>query len=950
MPQGESSEARVHQSAGSLPPAEDRPLLGRTSELQLLGNLIDGANDEQGAALVVRGEAGIGKSALVAAASRQARARGLLILSTTGVQSETHVPFAGLHQLLRPILGSVTELPGPQRDALLAAFGMISAPAPDLFLIGLAALELLAAASHTPVVAIAEDAHWLDSSTVEVLTFIARRIGSDPIILLITTRDGTDNAIAKAGLPELLLEALDEVAASQLLDRQSPQLAPLIRQRLLEGAAGNPLALVELPVALTEAQRDGEALLPDWLPLTVRLEQAFGGRIAQLPRATRTLLLVACADEAGVLDEILRAAAFLEEASSTMEALGLAVDARLVEIHGLNLRFCHPLIRSALLQIASVVERHAVHDALARVLAGQPDRVVWHQAAAATGPDEEIASELERAATQAQYRGAVAVAVTALERSAQLTTEPALRGERLVRAAELALELSNELGVRILHSVAPADLEPRERTRLLWFTEVFGEEGAWSGAARVASFVAIARQAQLEGNVGLALSSLMLIAYRCWWANPDERTRKLIIDATERTPAPEDHPLRLTILALAAPVERGASVLDHISRLSADGGRSPATGIDFESAQLLGTSASALGDFVAASQLLEAGIVGLRQQGRLGLLAQVLVTQAWTYCHLGAWHMAIPAAEEASLLAQETGQTMWTTAAHLIQAQLAGLHGKYTLAEALSSEAEQTLLPRGANPQLALVQIARGLAALSAGSYATAYEQLQRIFDPADTAYHMYVRCWVISELVEAAVHSGHREDARALVADLESVAEQARFPYLQAGLSYARPLLAEDNAAEALYVASQRSNLSQWPFLRARLLLAYGSWLRRQRRSSDSRAPLRAAREAFDALGALPWGEQARRELRASGETSRPRTPDARDQLSPQELQIAQMASDGLSNREIGQRLYISHRTVGFHLYHIFPKLGITARSELRSALEGSPTAREWSPTSSEN
>ncbi len=313
----------------------------------------------------------------------------------------------------------------------------------------------------------------------------------------------------------------------------------------------------------------------------------------------------------------------------------------------------------------------------------------------------------------------------------------------------------------------------------------------------------------------------------------------------------------------------------------------------------------------------------------------MLTLQAWAAVYLADWKVAVPAAEEAGRLAAETGEPLWAAGAQVVKAMVAALRGDGEVADALAAQAEQDVPPIGASFMLAIVQLARGLTALGGGRHGDAYEHLRRVFDPGDPAYHPFIRCWAIGELAEAAVHSGHRDAARAVLEELEPLAAQTPSPWFQAGMRYARPLLADDRDAEPLFQAALDADLARWPFFRARLQLAYGAWLRRQRRVAESRAPLRAAREALDALGAIPWGERARQELRASGESSHRRTPEAWDQLSPQELQIAQLAADGLSNREIGQQLYLSHRTVSSYLYRVFPKLGISSRSQLRTMLD---------------
>jgi ATP/maltotriose-dependent transcriptional regulator MalT len=435
---------------------------------------------------------------------------------------------------------------------------------------------------------------------------------------------------------------------------------------------------------------------------------------------------------------------------------------------------------------------------------------------------------------------------------------------------------------------------------------------------------------RLAGDLDRALDSLMTLALRCWWSNPAQETRDVIIAAVERLPVPADDAKLLAVLGLADPFQRGGAVIERISALvpNPDG--------DPEALRLVGVTASTLGAPGQAMRFLAGAIDGLRAQGRLGLLARALVSQAWAAVHLGSWHVALSAAEEAARLTRETAQPRWEAAAKLAEATVVGLRGEGHRARALVAQAERVILPLGSKPMLAMVQLARGAAALGDDEHARAYEHLRRVFDPADIAFHPLVRSWVLLDLVDAADHSGHREEAAGLLRAMEEQAAQLPSPLLLVNLGCARPLLAGDRHAETLFEAGLTADLAAWPFLRARLLLGHGVWLRRRRRAVDSRLPLRAARDAFDALGAIPWGERARHELRASGETSRRRAPDMRDELTPQELHIARMAAEGLSNRDIGQQLYLSHRTVSSHLYRIFPKLGIASRSELREALSG--------------
>ncbi len=906
--------------------SEVTSLLGRESETRVLDDLFDHVH-EHGGSLVVSGGPGVGKSALLGEASAGAKGRGMLVLTATGVQSEAQLPFAGLHQLLRPVLGQKDGLAAPQRDAMLAAFGLTDAAAPDLFLTALAALDLLAeSAARAPVLVVAEDAHWLDRSTCEVLAFVARRLEFEPILLVAAVRDGFESPFDDAGLSALHLEALPAPVAAALLDSRAPGLPAAVRERLLDEAAGNPLALVELSASLVHFGNG--ARLPAWLPLTTRLERAFAARVSDLPAATRTALLVAAVNDSALLSEALGAAALLVGAGLTVDVLAPAVSARLVEIDDREFRFRHPLMRAAIRQEASMSQRHAAHAALADVLSSQPERRVWHRAASIIGPDEGVACELDAAAVRAQRRGGTVVAVSALQRAARLS-DGRRRVGRLLRAAELAFELGRQdLVLALLGEAEPLDLRPRERARVEWIRESFAD-GIPGDASKALSLAAIAASAGADGDSDLALNFLYGAALRCWWADPGQLVRDRVVDTAERVDVDKSDPRLLAILAFAAPIGRGAAVIDRLSRLV------PAAGADAGGARLIGNAAMAVGAFDIAAGSLAASAAALRAQGRLGLLARALALQSWSAAHLTDLGAAIPAAEEARQLAQETNQPLVMATAQAVQALLAALRGDQEAAGALAGEAERVSVPIGASAVLAAVQLARGLAALGGGRPADALGHLRRIHDPADPAYHVAVRCFTVGDLAEAARRSGDPESIRVFVDEMETAALQTPSPALHAGLRYARALLAKGAGTGALFDAALQSDMSAWPFLRARVQLAHGEWLHQQRHDAASRAPLRSAREAFDALGVIPWSERARQQLRATGETSRPRTPEARDQLTPQELQIVQMAAEGLSNREIAQMVYLSHRTVSSHLYRAFPKLGITSRTELRGVLE---------------
>jgi DNA-binding NarL/FixJ family response regulator len=903
-------------------------LYGREQELELLEVLIERIADG-GTAVLVRGEAGIGKSALLQEVARRAADRGVRVARVAGVQSETHLPFAGLHFLLRSADARLDRLPGPQRSAFAAAFGMNDAASPDIFLIALAALELLAElAAESPLLVIVEDAHWLDAATLDVLAFVARRIELEPVVLLFAVRDGVDSRFDQLDLQELSLGALGDDSAGTLLDAVAPDLSAAARRRLLDEAAGNPLALIELPRALEAHHREGWSL-PQRLPMTARLERAFTERAHDLPGETQTLLLVAALHDGRDVAEVVAAARSIVS-HATAEGLTPAVAAGLIHVREDGLEFRHPLVRSALSQAASPGEQRAAHAALANALAADPDRSVWHSAAAAAGPDEAIAEGLEAAAERALRRGAVPTAIEALERAARLSSDEQARAARFIRAAFLSLRLGRpDLVESALREAEAVALAPRQRVRTQFFRELI--ERRWSGAERVPVFVELATQLRREGEDELAVQALAEVAIRCWWGNPADEIRAPVIAAAKSLRLSPETPALLEVLALADPAKQGAFVIEHLSRLSPD------TESDPMELLRLGLAGTAVWADEIGQPFIVAAVDILRREGHVGLLANALGTQAWSTFHLGQWDTAATSSVEAAALAQETAQPRWEVAARLAEAAVAASRGEAERADQIAGECERALLVTGANPLLALVQMVRGRSAIAVGQYADACGELQRIFDPADPAYQPLAGVWAVVDLAEAAAHAGNQHEAREVLRPIEGIAARSGGELLHSSLRFARAVMAESADAEQLFEAALRTEATAYPFTRARLLLAHGRRLRRSRRLAASRMPLRAARDTFDALGATPWAERTRQELRAAGEATRPRTVDLRRQLSAQELQIARMAAEGLTNREIGQRLYLSHRTVGVHLYRIFPKLGISSRAQLRGVLETS-------------
>ena len=898
-------------------------VIGREPEVAAIRQLLDDAAADSGSGLLVRGEPGIGKSALLEIAADAAEVRGFDVLRTVGIAAESTMPFAALQRVVHPYLEQVGILAPPQRDALEVAVGVRRGDSPGVFLTALAVLNLLSdAAARRPVLVLVEDAHLLDDPSAEVLAFVGRRLELEPIALLLTTRDGHRSRINAAHLPELTLRGLDPEDAGRLLDQHASGLPPALRTRVLEWAEGNPLALIELP----RSPLDVSGSIAD-LSLSERLEHVFSERLDELPGETRTALLVAALDEGGDLSGTLAAAASLDDGAGSVAALAAAESSGLVSLGPDTVEFRHPLVRAAVSGAATAAARQSAHAALARAYAGDPDRSVWHEAAALSGPDEAVAARLEAAAERAERRGAPALVVPALVRAAALTPAERVRGARLVRAAEAQFELGRpQLAQELLHEARALDLDDEQRARASFILEVF-DDANWTGADRAASLVTLADALTAAGDGRGALQALQMVSLRLWWSNPGPDVRRLVAEAAERASGGEVDPILLNVLALSDPIGRGAYVREQLQRFAPD----PQ---DPVSMHLLGFAADATFSQDLSWPFIAAAVEGLREQGRLGLLGETLTSQAYAAIHLAKGPVALGAAEEAERLAQDTGRHLWVITARLARAIVAAERGQTEQAEALAAEAEAVLLPMGANPLLSIVQFARGRGAVAHQRYEEGYFHLRRAFDPADIAYQPLVGLWGLADLIEAAFNTERHEEAAAYLEQLEELALTTRGSLLRAGLAYARPLVATDHRAGELYQAALERDLSAWPCYRGRLLLAYGRWLRRRRRVAESRAPLRAAREMFDALGFQGLADSARSELRASGETSRSRSDDLRDRLTPQERQIAQMAADGLTNREIGSKLYLSHRTVGSHLYRLFPKLGITSRGQLHQAL----------------
>ncbi|MQY28934.1 ATP-binding protein [Nocardia aurantia] len=836
-------------------------LFGRESEIRALTEAIRGVADRgAGRCLVLLGDPGIGKTALLQATREIARGLGVRVLAAGGVQSEAQLPYAGLHQILRPLLRAAAGVPDQRRQALLTAFGLAEGERPDIYGVALAAVDLLgAAATERPVAILVDDVQWLDAQSQQVLTFIAHRRAPLRIAVVGAVRTGYPGPFVVAGLPELQVSSLDGDAAEEILRSVADVPGVSDRRRIREQAQGNPLALLELPQTLAGAAYP-EA--PEWQPLTARLERAFGSRVAELDPAARDALLIAAVDPVDDLTEILAALAVLRGSPVSAEVLAPAVAVGLVRVEQGRLLLRHPLVRSGVLQAETIERRHAANAAVAAVLDADPYRRAWHRGQSLVGPDDEIADELEAGAALAVGRGAALSAVGLLQRSAQLTGDSAHRGHRLLVAAEHAFSVGRQDQVSLLVTAAErCDLSELDWARSQWLREIF-HDGVPGDAARVHQLCDVARQSGAAGDHDLALNLLFGAALRCWWADtgPDARGDVL---ATVKALAggvglARDHRY-VAALALAGPVAECGTVLDLLSEID------PAAIADGDALRVFGIAATAIGDPVRSLAFLGRAETLLRAQGRLALLSQTLSLGVVNRLHTGDWEGAQAAAGEGERLAKETGQPIWRTGALVCDALSSAFRGDTDQALSYVAEVEAAASRQRLNQLLSIAQLAKGAALLAAGRSAQAYRELARSFRSDDPSFHQRERFGAVMFLAAAAVEAGEEAAATELVAELSQVAAVAPAPLLVVNLRYARAVLADDVTADPLYADMINQDFTGWPWSRACANLALGGRLRRLRRGAEAVPALRAAVTEFDRIGARPWSDRARAELGAA-------------------------------------------------------------------------------------
>jgi DNA-binding CsgD family transcriptional regulator len=724
-----------------------------------------------------------------------------------------------------------------------------------------------------------------------------------------------------ADLPETVVEPLPAGAAAELLDRRAPGLPPDLRKLVLAEAAGNPLGVIELATAVRKA---GPAT--GQLPLTERLERTFARVVEELPAGARTFVQVAAVDDGSDEQEIRRAARLLHPAVGD-DDVRVAVAENVVAVDAGQVAFRHPLVRSAVRQAAGTVRRREIHAALGRSIAREDRRSLWHRAEAASGPDDQLAAELAVVGQDAKQRGALTSAVQAFERVARLSTDPRTQVQAMMTAARLSLEEGDPAtNIRMLELLGQRSLPPQEQT-IVANMRVAVDGQAWVGDDHLAHLMDVLDSLARLGETTFTVEFLVAFSLRLFYSNPGRDLIDRVIGLVDRLERPEHEKAIVAIRASTAPVEQCAGVLPVLRRYLADP-EFMASNALIEVAQAA-VAIGALPEGLAFNvQVLDV----VRRQGRVGAVAEALVHYATTAAQMGDALTALTYATEGRRLNEELGRGRWVLSADLMLGRALALQGEVGKALEIADAVEQVLLPIGAHPMLANVQLLRGTAAMAAGKPELAYDEFAAILDPGAVPYHAALRFWAVPYIAEAAVSGGRQDALRELIIDLDVFADRG-IPVLAVGINYARAVLAETE--QGFLSAMAFDNLSQWPFEQARLRFAYGVWLRRQRRVGDAREQLRAAAEVFTLLGAVPWAQRADAELRATGERVE-RQPDVRQSLTPQELQITSLVTDGLTSKEIASRLFLSARTVDSHLYRAFRKVGVSSRAELTKVLLG--------------
>jgi DNA-binding CsgD family transcriptional regulator len=900
-------------------------LVGREEEQRRIESVLAAARQGSSAVLVLRGEAGIGKTALLEHAAASARA--MRVVRTRGIQTESELPFAGLLELLRPLLGNLDRLPERQADALKGALALEAAAEDDSFAVFAGTLNLLAAAGEDePLLLLIDDAHWLDHGSAEALAFATRRLGDERVAVLWAIRDGEPAAVSTEGLEEIILSGIDTEAAVELVAATGARVAPEAARNLATLTNGNPLALLELPQLLSEAQREGTEPLEQPLPASPALRDAFGRRLQRLPDDTRTMVLIAAASDSADVATIVRA---WEANGLTPERLEPAERANLVAIRDGQLEFRHPLVRAAVYAGADAVERREAHAALAEALydARTQSRRAWHRALAAVGPDEAVAADLETVAVRSQGRSWHAAA-RAYEQAARLTPDDEMRARRLLAAArewqtagrgDTAWQLLEEATTMTEDAVVLADVEHlrgqelvasgrlKEAAELL---ERAAERIVVSAPERAALILADAADASVvEGDLDRAEEC----ASRAWELSARDGPAELWVA------------LRYgDVLGWRGSVERASELWLRGAEID--------PGDNLRNRWAVGEALFSAGEDERARDVLEETIALARSRSSLGVLPGALHVLSMVETRRGRVRAAIAAATEAHELAVALGQTGESVRALALLAWTEALLGREDECRGRIRDALAIWQRLGVDAQGSR---AEGMLNLSLGRFEDAITHFEAKAATMAIEADAIAPMSFVPSLVEAYARARRADDASAALATYERVASRSGRPAAIAPALRCRALL--EGGADLFEAALAEHDRWDNQFERARTQLAYGEYLRREKQRVGARGQLRAALETFEDVGAVAWADRTRTELRATGERARKRDPSTLDDLTPQELNVARLVCKGLTNREIAERLFLSPKTIESHLVHVFRKVGVRSRTELAVAVAGS-------------
>jgi DNA-binding CsgD family transcriptional regulator len=910
-------------------------LLGRRSECERIDQLLEHARHGQSGVLLIRGEAGIGKTALCAYATE--RADAMTVLSARGVETESELPFSGLAELLRPILGGLEEIPAPQASALASAVGIGPSVAGDRFTVCAATLSLLGVAGEeAPLLGIVDDAQWLDRSSAEALLFAARRLEAENVALLLAVRDGHPTLFDRAALPEIRPTSLDhDDAISLLTSRADAPIAPDVAERLVDAAAGNPLALVELPAVLSEPQLAGGEPLAEDLLATAGVERVFSRHVELLPEATRRALLVAAASESGDLDAILEALAAL---GLEPRALEEAERAALVSVEGGRLQFRHPLLRTAVYQSASGVARRMAHRALAQTAAGDQDvdRRAWHLAAAAPEHDEEASEALEQAAIRAQQRGGHAEAASAFERAALLSTDPSRRARQLRKAAKNAWLVGRVSKAKELVDAAFACVDdPEARARI---QHLRGAIEMWHGSP-MSAWALLGDEAARVEELDPARAARMLTdaAWAAFMAGEitsglaTAERACLLAGQTGGSAETFANAVLGIGLVLAGETRRAVPLLLRYSELVE---AEPATRL-YQAFRPDGQVLTWFEEYERGRETLNRTIESARAESALSPLPYALSALTDLDFRTGNWVAAYVGASEAVRIADETDQAATLAFGLVCLARIEAAQGREADCRA-HAERARAIADERIGAVRSFCDSTLGLLELGLGHPDAAIANLE------DVARRVVQRGledpgviqWT-PDLIEAYVRAGRDYEAQGTLEEFERAARKTERSWALATAARCRGLLAtEEEFEEEFRRALELHRRTPTPFERARTELCLGERLRRTRQRADAREPLRSALETFERLGADPWTERARAELAASGETARRRDPYAAEQLTAQELQVALVVAQGATNKEAGASLFLSPKTIESHLGRVYRKLNVRSRTELAHLL----------------